>query len=280
MARTGVMSDVAIKHHCPEFFPPDLASHKAMHPSHLQAHIFTGIKPSRETKTFSDFARFPLNDLQNFAMVAAPSRTPRAFMESVYAYRKQLGSTNVPSDIVAGYDEQMKSSFSPRSMKTPAAKKKFSDASTDVAELVSFSDASTDVSDMAALTHAPASLTLGKTTRREGLKMFDKEFAVAKSYMEPHTRAMVSNIARGESMEGVLNILFPDGFSPRGGKLTHGEALSRLNQEYRTDKEALAVIARADAAAKKQDIAPYQGTGLMSYIIGTREAQMEAADEP
>ena len=81
-------------------------------------------------------------------------------------------------------------------------------------------------------------------------------------------------------MDGVLNILFPDGFSPRGGKLSHGEALSRLNREYRTDKEALAVIARADSAAKKQDISPYQGTGLMGYIIGTREAQMEAADEP
>jgi hypothetical protein len=271
MARTGVMSDVAIKHHCPEMFPPDLASHKAMHPSHLQAHIFTGIKSPRETQTFSDFARFPLTDLQNFAMVAAPSRTPHAFMESVYAYRKQLGSTNVPSDILAGYDEQMTSSFSPRGMKTPAST---------VIGSSTFSEASTDVADIASLTHAPASLTLGKTTRREGLKMFDKEFAVAKSFMEPHTRAMVSNIARGESMDGVLNILFPDGFSPRGGKLSHGEALSRLNQEYRTDKEALAVIARADAAAKKQDISPYQGTGLMSYIIGTREAQMEAADEP
>ena len=109
--------------------------------------------------------------------------------------------------------------------------------------------------------------------------MFDKEFAVAKSFMEPHTRAMVSNIARGENMEGVLKILFPDGFSPRGGKLTHGEALSRLNNEYRTDKEALAVIARADAAAKKQDIVPYQGAGLVNYIVGTIEAQMEAADE-
>ena len=270
MARTGVLSDISIKNHCPEYFPPDLASHKAMHPSHLQANIFTGIKPPRETQTFSDFARFPLNDLQNFAMVAAPSRTQHAFMESVYAYRKQLGSSNVPSNIVDGYDEQMKSSFTPRSMKSPV--------STVIGSSI-LSDASTDVADIASLTHTPASLTLGKSTRREGLKMFDKEFAVAKSFMEPHTRAMVSNIARGENMEGVLKILFPDGFSPRGGKLTHGEALSRLNKEYRTDKEALAVIARADAAAKKQDIVPYQGAGLVNYIVGTIEARMEAADE-
>lgn len=264
-ARVGVLSDVSIKHHCPEFFPLDVASHKSMHPVHLQTHIFKGIKVPPVTKTHTEFARFPTNDLQNFAMVAAPARTQEAFMESVYNYRKQLGSTNTPANIMTGYEEQKKSTHTPYDIKRPASL-----ASTVVGSST-MSAASTDIADISSLSHTPASLTLGKSTRREGLKMFDKEFSVAKSFMEPHTRAMVQNIARGESMDQVLNILFPDGFNPRGGKITHGEALSRLNKEYAGDREALAVIARADAAAKSQGMIPEQGMGLMSYIIGHRE---------
>lgn len=265
MARAGVLSDVAIKQHCPEFFPPDIASHSAMHPTHLQTHMFKGIKIPPSTKTHTEFSRFPVNDLQNFAMVAAPARTAEAFMESVYNYRKQLGSSNAPANIMTEYAEQMKSTHTPRDMKRPASL-----ASTVVGSST-MSAADTDIADIASLTHAPATLTLGKSTRREGLKMFDDEYKVAKSFLEPHTRAMVRNIAEGSSLDQVLTTLFPDGFSPRGGKLSHGEALSILNKEYAGDREALAVIARADAAAKSQGMIPEQGAGLMSYIIGHRE---------
>jgi hypothetical protein len=272
-ARVGVLSDVAIKHHCPEFFPPDLMTHKAMHPTHLQTNIFRGIKVPKETKTQTDFARFPINDLQNFAMVAAPARTQEASMEAVYNYRKQLGSTNTPSDIQQGYAEQMKSVHVPRVMKRPES------LAPTVIGSSTMSDASTDLADLSSLTHVPASLTLGKNTKRQGMEQFDAEFRIAKSFMEPQTRAMVANIANTQDIEGVLNIMFPDGFHPRGGRISHGEALSKLNHEYRGDRASLAIIARADAAAKSQGVIPEQGTGLMSYVLGAREHMFHVDEE-
>lgn len=268
--RAGVLSDHAVKHHCPEFFPPDLMVHKAMHPTHLQTNLFHGIKVPKETKTQTEFARFPINDLQNFAMIAAPARTQQASMEAVYNYRKQLGSTNTPVDIRLGYAEQMKSTHEPTPMKRPE-----SHAATSIVDSSS-TDLSTDFGDLSSLAHASASLTLGKSTRRQAMRQFDAEFKVARSFMEPQTRAMVSNIvAKGDDMHSILNLLFPDGFGPRGGRLSHGEALSRLNEEYRADRESLSIIARADAAAKSQGVVPEAGTSLMSYITGASDVERQ-----
>lgn len=272
-ARVGVLSDVSIKHHCPEFFPPDLMTHKAMHPTHLQTNLFRGIKVPKETKTQTEFARFPINDLQNFAMVAAPARTQEAMMESVYNYRKQLGSTNTPSDIQQGYAEQMKSTHVPYGMKRPES------LAPTIIGSSTMSDASTDFADLASLTHAPASLTLGKYNRRQGMKQFDAEFKVAKTFMEPQTRAMISNIAKNQDVEKLFPVLFPDGFGPRSGKITHGEALSKLNREYRGDRGSLSIIARADAAAKSQGVIPDQSVGLMPYILGNREHMFHVDEE-
>lgn len=278
------MSDVAIKHHCPEFFPPDLMVQKAMHPTHLQSNIFKGIKIPKETKTQTEFARFPVNDLRNFASVAAPARTEQAFMESVYNYRQRLGSSNTPSDIKTGFAEQMKSTHRPYGMKRP------SDETSTVIGSSTLSDASTDVADLASLMHAPATLTLGKNTRRTGMTQFDQEFKFARSFMAPESRALISNIASSDKMENVLTMLFPSGFGPRGpinqGKMTHGEVLSTLNHKYQGDRKALSIISRADAAAKAQGVIPDQSVGLMSYILGYREetdnvqeARIEEMDE-
>ena len=264
-ARVGVLSDLSIKQHCPEFFPPDLMTHKAMHPTHLQTHLFRGIKIPKETKTQTEFSRFPINDLQNFAMVAAPTRTQEAMMEAVYNYRLQLGSTNTPSDIKDGYDEQMKSTYVPIGIKRPEP------LAHTYAGSSALSDASTELADLASLTHVPASLTLGKYNRRQGMKQFDAEFKVARPFLDPQTRALISNIAKTQDVERLFPILFPDGFGPRIGKISHGEALSKLNHEYRGDKESLSIISRADAAAKAQGVIPDQSGGLMSYILGNRE---------
>jgi hypothetical protein len=67
MARVGVLSDLAVKHRNPEFFPLDVGGQELMHPIHLQKNIFKGIKPPKRTKRYTDVSRFPLNDLKNFA---------------------------------------------------------------------------------------------------------------------------------------------------------------------------------------------------------------------
>tara|TARA_R110001592_G_scaffold93761_8_gene272002 strand:+ start:2034 stop:2867 length:834 start_codon:yes stop_codon:yes gene_type:complete len=274
-ARLGVLSDVAIKHHCPEYFPPDIGVQKAMHPLHLQTNIFKGIKIPKETNTQTEFARFPITDLQNFAMVAAPARTPQALMQSVYNYRKEIGSTNVPSDIQEGYALSLKDTHLPFMIKRP-----MEDDMTSIAT-------SSDLSSASTLFAAPAELTLGRSTRKAGMKQFDAEFQVAKSFMQPETRAMLTNIASSGNLDNVLESLFPGGFGPRGpvgqGYQTHGEVLSKLNKMYHGDRTALATIARAHAAAQSQGVVPDQST-FMSSIFGYRQQEeireeQEVADE-
>ena len=267
-ARVGVMSDVGIKHHCPEFFPPDMVVQKAMHPVHLQTNIFKGIKPPLETKTYTDFARYPINDLANFATVAAPARQQEAIMDSVYNYRKRIGSTNVPRDPDEGYVVALKDTHVPFGMKRPE------DDTTSIASSSMLSSAPT--------MYNSAELTLGKSTRREGMRQFDQEFQVAKSFMEPQSRAMIANLAQGENMENILKIVFPGGFGARGameGFQNHGEVLSKLNREYHGDRQSLAMIARADAAAKSQGVIPDQSNFLSSIMGFGGQARMEALEE-
>jgi len=262
------MSDVSIKHHCPEFFPPDIMVQKAMHAVHIQSNMFKGIKPPLETKTYTDFARFPINDLSNFATVAAPSRHQEAFMDAVYNYREKLGSTNVPKDLEDGYVVALKDTHIPFGMK------RREDDATSVASSSALSSADT--------MYVPAELTLGKSNRRQGMRQFDQEFKIAKSFMEPPSRAMIANLAEGKDMENVLKVVFPSGFGARGaleGFQNHGQVLSKLNKEYQGDKESLAMIARADAAARSQGVIPDQSS-FISRIMGySQEAHMEAIRE-
>jgi len=55
--------------------------------------------------------------------------------------------------------------------------------------------------------------------------------------------------------------------------------LSKLNNEYRHDKVSLAMIKRADAAAKSQGVIPDQSS-FMSSILGFGEqGRMEKVEE-
>jgi hypothetical protein len=69
MARTGCLSDLAVKFRYPEMTPLDIGSQELMHPIHLQKNIFKGIKPSKRAKRFTDVSRFPVNDLKNFSTI-------------------------------------------------------------------------------------------------------------------------------------------------------------------------------------------------------------------
>ena len=209
--------------------------------------MFKGIKPPPETKTYTDFARYPLNDLSNFATVAAPSRHQEALMDSVYNYRERLGSTNVPKDLKDGYFVALKDTHIPFGMK-----------------------------------RREDDITLGKSNRREGMRQFDQEFKAARPFMQPESRAMLTNLAQGKDMENLLKVVFPGGFGARGaaeGFQTHGQVLSRLNKEYQGDKESLAMIARADASARAHGVIPDQSSFISRIMGHTQEAHMEAVHE-
>ena len=86
MARQGVLSDTAIKHRYPEWFPVDIASQSLMHPMHLQKNIFKGIKIPRQIKQNTTVARFPITDLKNYAEFGAPQRSQEAQFYSIMNY--------------------------------------------------------------------------------------------------------------------------------------------------------------------------------------------------
>lgn len=258
-ARVGVLSDAAIKQHCPEFFPTDMRTTAALKPLNLQTHPFKGIRIPRETQT-ETHSRFPINDIQNFASIAAPSRYQEASMEAVYRYRETIGSDNVPSDISAGYKEQMKSTFKPRSMTSVGSS--------------SLSAASTDIADLSSLTHTPASLVLGIRTKKEGMELFDAEMSGGRAILDPRSRALISNIATKEDFGSILDIIFPGGINPRSGRITHGEVVSKLNKEYQSDREALSIIAKADSASKRRGVVPERGN-LLAYMTEVKEEKLE-----
>lgn len=271
MARTGVLSDVAIKHHCPEFFPPDLGVQKGMSPIHFQDHVFEGIKTPKMKKTHTTFARFPATDLHNFAMFASPQRYQEAYLEAVHNFRKELGSDNHPTDLNKGYELQKLSTHKPYPMKAP---------STAAGTSTYLSGASTDIADLSSLSHfhtAPSSLTLGRMTRKEGREAFDKEIALGRNIFAPESRAFMSNLGIDTS----LDVLFPGGNIPaKAGKMSHSEVLSVFESAYRGSSEDLARIRRADAAARAHGVIPDQSQ-FMSSIMGHRSSMenMEDVDD-
>ena len=93
---------------------------------------------------------------------------------------------------------------------------------------------------------------------------------------------MVANLAQGENMENILEIVFPGGFGARGameGFQNHGEVLSKLNKEYHGDAKSLAMIKRADAAAKSQGVIPDQSSFISSIMGFGTQARMEKLEE-
>ena len=117
--RQGVLSDTAIKHRYPEWFPLDIATQDLMHPIHLQKNIFKGIKVPRQQKRHTTIARYPINDLKNFATFAAPQRSEEAQFYSIMNYRQQLGSNNY-SNLETSYEQRIKANHVPTPLLRPS----------------------------------------------------------------------------------------------------------------------------------------------------------------
>ena len=219
MARSGVLSDAAIKINCPEFFPPDLASQSTMHPIAMQRHIYTGIKVPKETKTYA-FSRFPVSDMRNMAVLADPVRTEQIFRDSIAHYREQIGV----KPHVKTYEP------------------------TEVGDSTYLSEATTDFADtesMAPLHSPPGVLTLRRSTRH-ALTAIEREMPGIGGVLEPRTQLMLANLAPGGDYS---NVMFAMGMANPKGRINHGEALSRLQAHYRDSNEDLDRLVQANAAA-------------------------------
>ena len=119
MARVGVLSDLAVKHRNPEFFPLDLGGQELMHPIHLQKNIFKGIKPPKRAKRYTDISRFPINDLKNFSQFGSAGREKEAQFYAIQNYRKELGSNNVMPHLETAFQARNRADYIPPPMLRP-----------------------------------------------------------------------------------------------------------------------------------------------------------------
>jgi hypothetical protein len=104
MVRLGALSDASIKARYPEQFPLDLGMQQAMFAPSLSVPKMN--KSSKKVKHATDFARYPINDIKNFATIATPKNSIEAGFEGILNYRQKIGSENIPSDITSGYVNQ------------------------------------------------------------------------------------------------------------------------------------------------------------------------------
>ena len=225
--RVGVLSDLAVKQRNPEFFPLDIGGQELMHPIHLQKNIFKGIKAPKRTKRYTDVSRFPVNDLKNFATFGSAGREKEAEFFAIQNYRKQLGSNNVMPNLETAFEARNKSDYVPPPMFRP------------------------DIE--AGGVQAPATLSLGRFTRKEGQDVFSQEVVGSRSFLSARMRATLANISDPADYSTLMSYLVPGGLP---SKISDEEATSKLNKIYRDDPEQLGVIERAYHAAGQQHILP------------------------
>ena len=227
MARVGVLSDLAVKHRWPEYFPLDVGGQELMHPIHLQKNIFKGIKAPKRTKRFTDVSRFPVNDLKNFATFGSAGREKEAEFYAIMNYRKELGSNNVMPHLETAFQARNKADYTPAPMFRPETG--------------------------AGGVQAPATLSLGRYYRKEGQDAFSQAVVGSRSFLSARMRATLSNIADPADYPRLMSYLVPGGLPT---KISDEEAKSKLNEIYRDDPEQLGIIERAWHASGKQNLIP------------------------
>ena len=225
--RQGVLSDLGVKFRYPEMFPLDLGGQELMHPMHLQKSVFKGIKAPKRTKRYTDISRFPVNDLKNFAQFGSAGRSQEAQYYAIMNYRKELGSNNYPSNLETAFQARNKADYIPASMFRPETG--------------------------AGGVQAPATLSLGRYTRKEGQDAFSQAVTGSRSFLSARMRATLSNVAEPADYPTLMSYLVPGGLPT---KISDEEANSKLNEIYRDDPEQLGIIERAWHASGKHNILP------------------------
>jgi hypothetical protein len=110
--RKGVLSDTSIKEQYPEYFPLDIGLQQAMYAPSIVVPKMN--KSTKKVKHATDYARFPLYDIKNFARLTTPQYSIQAGFEGVLKYRSKIGSQNVPADLDDGYANQKEQTYTMR----------------------------------------------------------------------------------------------------------------------------------------------------------------------
>tara|TARA_R110000850_G_scaffold239550_4_gene364332 strand:- start:166 stop:897 length:732 start_codon:yes stop_codon:yes gene_type:complete len=237
MARTGVLSDIAVKFRNPEWFPLDLGGQELIHPINLQKHIFTGIKPPKRIKRYNNVSRFPVNDLKNFATFGSRGREKQAELNAIMNYRKELGSNNFSPNLETAYAERINAGFTPAPMFRP----------------------DTDNN----LMSAPATLTLNRMFRKEAQDTFSQNVPASRSLLSARMRATLANSSNPEDYDVLTSYIIPGGIPQ---KVDDETALAKLSDVYKGDPEQLGVLERAYHAAGKQNLLPMGNDDQDDYV--------------
>ena len=234
--RQGVLSDSAVKFRYPENFPLNVGSQELIHPIHLQKNIFKGIKVPKRSKKYTDISRFPINDLKNFATFGSAGRSQEAQFQAIMNYRKELGSNNVMPHLETAFRERNKADYTPAPMFRPEAG--------------------------AGGVQAPATLSLGGYTRKQGQDVFSQAVVGSRSFLSPRMRATLANIAEPDDYPTLMSYLVPGGLPT---KINDEHALEKLNKIYKDDPEQLGTIERAYHSAGRQHLVPMPVTAEETY---------------
>jgi len=220
--RTGVLSDQAIKEHCPEFFPLDLGSSKLRHTHYMAKNPLKGIKVIN--KEHNDFARFPLNDLHNFAQFSVPFRAREAEVMAIIDYRQEICNKHEGESLENAYAKRVDDDFTPN---LPTAEK---ETYADEQNIHIFSNSSSLQRNRFRMTtaHHAFSQTVGEHASKmyepRSMKLLGS-ISESNEYMKHHNQFHEGGYIKGQTV-----------------RTPHREVLQGLNEMYRDDQESLQLI--------------------------------------
>jgi hypothetical protein len=232
MARQGVLSDVSIKEQYPEMFPLDIGLQQAMFAPTMKIPKMN--KAGRKVKHATDYARFPIYDIKNFARLATPQNAVQAGFEGILNYRQKIGSSNVPTgNLQQGYEEQKEQVYTMRVPQPPKKILKYEEQ---------------------LLMTTPATLSLGRVARQESVYDFNRKFKQKSVYLQAQTKALLMNLGNDAQVERIVDDIFPPPL--RGAKYAHNDALAILRRAYKDNPLDTEIIQRAERASRTQDRLP------------------------
>jgi hypothetical protein len=238
MVRLGALSDSSIKEKYPEFFPLDIGMQQAMFAPSL--HLPKMNKASKKVKHATDYARFPIYDIKNFAKLATPQNGIEAGFEGILNYREKIGSQNIPSNIMNGYVKQKDDAYNMRVYEPTGTLTRDEILRQPVINTNSMATSAT--------------LSLGKNVRRQGITDFNRRFKQESIYLNPETKALLMNLGDDATISRIIEQNFPPPL--KGTKIKHTEALATLRNRYSDSPENMEILSRAERAARIQGKSP------------------------
>ena len=231
MSRDGVLSDASIKETYPEMFALDIGLQQSLFAPTLNIPKMN--KASKRVKHATNYARFPIYDIKNFSQLSTPQNAIQAGFEGILNYRQKIGSFNVPNNLQKGYQEQKEQVYTMRVPEPVKRVPKFEEQ---------------------LLMTNPATLSIGRMARNEGVYEFNRKFKEQSIYLRPETKALLMNLGNDADVNRIIDNNFPPPL--KGKKYHHNDALGILRKAYKDSPLDIEILQRAERASRTQDRLP------------------------